>query len=96
MLDASDLKLFERILDASWSALSVEESRPIAELAFPPADLRRIDLLGKRAQTGSLTPKEREDLDRYVTIGRFLTYLKARARLAARGAKPAASGRKAS
>jgi hypothetical protein len=50
-------------------------------LAFPEEGHKRVDELSKKAQQGTLTQDEGEDLDDYIRVSDELAIIKAKARL---------------
>jgi len=58
------------------------EAGRILKLRLSARDLARAEELGDKANVGALTPMEADELHYYLTVGRTLELMQARARLA--------------
>ena len=65
---------------------STDLARRILDLNFPEFVHRRCEELSYKVQEGALTPDETRELDGYLDMDKFLTILKARARVILRDA----------
>ena len=59
-----------------------EKAEAILRFRLSARDLARADELGQKANAGQLTEAEANELDRYLTVGRALELMQAKARLA--------------
>jgi hypothetical protein len=82
MLTDLDISLFERLVDDDTQDLPRETARALLKLGFSKADRKRIELLSEKANEGTLTPPESEELESFIRIGDLLAILHARAELA--------------
>jgi hypothetical protein len=72
--------IFGSIIEPKRGALSLEHARYVLSLKFTDAEQARSKELSYKAQDGTLTPKERHELDRLLMANSFLIVLKAKAR----------------
>ncbi len=72
-------ELLDRVFRLSTGSFSAELACEILKLEFPPADQARYEELSEKAQAGTLTPAEQEDLDDYLNLNDFLIILKTKA-----------------
>jgi hypothetical protein len=85
-----ELKLIERIIGSTRGRLSADLARHILSLHFTKSDHRRYEKLSRKAQDGTLTEPERQELDDFLNVDAFLAILKARARTFVSRRSPAA------
>lgn len=90
MRPAFDVGVIERTLAPEEDGLSPALARHILRLGFARIDHRRMDQLNEKAQEGTLTRRETEELESYLLMAHFLAVLKSKARrsLKERGATP--------
>jgi len=74
----SDLLL--RVFDLPRRGLTPALAESILALDFPDEDAARIEQLNARANEGSLTAEEFEELETYVNIADLLAYWQSKAR----------------
>lgn len=72
--------IWARIVRPDRPTYSPETSRAILQLDFDPDDHHRIAELSTKANEGTLTPPEREELESYVEINDILALLQSKAR----------------
>jgi hypothetical protein len=77
----SEAAIWERVIQPDRSNLSPEAARSILQLSFDQRDRDRMHALALKAQAGTLTPKDQQDLDNYRRVGRLLDLMKSKARL---------------
>ncbi len=70
----------ERLLRPSEGDLPPEFARRRLAMDFSPAEHARYVELSEKAQAGSLTPEERDELDDLLTANDVLTILQAKAK----------------
>ena len=73
--------VLERLLDPVSRSLNIEAARKLVELKADSKTQTRIDELAARCNEGELTPAERSEYERYVTVGNLIAILQAKARL---------------
>ena len=72
--------VWNRIIQSENGTLNRAAATFFSKLDFTPADHDRIAELNDRANEGSLSPQEREELEEYIRVGDVLTMLQAKAR----------------
>jgi len=73
--------IWSRLIEPDHGNLTPDAARAWLRLAFPEEDHKRVDELNKKAQQGTLTQDEGEDLDDYIRASDELAITKAKARL---------------
>jgi hypothetical protein len=73
--------VLERLLDPVSRSLNIEAARKLVELKADSETQTRIDELAAKCNEGELTPAERSEYERYVTVGNLIAILQAKARL---------------
>ena len=76
----SELAIFARLLKTDDGDLSHELARYIFGLGFDEQDQARMRELAESNQEGTLSPEEREELQKYVKAGHMLALLHSKAR----------------
>jgi hypothetical protein len=70
-----------RVIEPEAPTFTPETARSILAWTFRQDDRERVDTLSIKAQEGSLTPEERDELDEYLRVSNLLALLKSKARL---------------
>ena len=73
--------IWSRLIEPDHGDLTPDAARAWLRLAFPEEDHKRVDELNKKAQQGTLTQDEGEELDDYIRVSDELAIIKAKARL---------------
>ncbi len=87
-IDASRAAILSRVWDASGT-MAPPVARAILELAFPDADLRRIEALAERNRDGSISAGELQELDNFLEVEQILGALQSKARKSLKARKVA-------
>ena len=88
---ATDISgILQRIVGASGHSMSAEVAHYFLGISFTPADLEQIAALSEKANEGTISPAEQEELRTYVFLNDFLAAMQARARASLRQQSPAA------
>jgi hypothetical protein len=82
----SATEIWHRTLRPDLGDFSEEGARALMQLGFSEADKRRIGELSEKADEGTLTQQETEELDWYLNLGRTIEFLQAKARLSLKSA----------
>src|SRR5947207_8486799 len=72
--------IVSRLMGPKGEELPPEAADAILRLHFHRSDHARMDELTSKAQTGSLTNAEREELEEYLRVADFLTVFQLKAR----------------
>lgn len=86
----SEAAILERVIDPGRGGFSVELARQILAWDFPTSDHQRYAQLQEKADAGTLTPNEEQELDRYLSVNNIIAIFKARARASLKQHNPAA------
>ena len=77
---AAKMDIFGSIIKPRRGGLSAEHARYVLSLKFSEAEQERSGMLSRKAREGTLTPKERSELDKLLMANSFLIVLKSKAR----------------
>jgi hypothetical protein len=80
----SDTEILRRVIEPDRANLSPEAARFMLGLDFPEADHERMALLSDKANAGTLSEQERDELEGYIRVSDFLSLVQAKARMALR------------
>jgi len=76
----SEVAIFGRVLEPEEATLDAAAARAILELDFKRSDKERMQHLLGKAKKGSLTTKEKTEIDNYERVGHMLSLMKSKAR----------------
>ena len=82
MVAELESNIWRRLVEPSWDTLSPEAAEGILRLKFGPSDIDRMHQLSALAQETKLNKAQQEELETYIRIGRMVSILQAKARLA--------------
>jgi hypothetical protein len=77
----TSLRILERLLLPKRADLTPEAARSILRLTFRSTDQKRVNFLSLKAQEGTLTSKEDDELGEYIRVADMLAMLQSKARL---------------
>jgi len=86
----TQVSALERVLRLEDGDLPAELAAYLVKLEFPPADHARYQQLSDKAQEGTLTEKEKAELDDLLTANDVLMILQSKARASLKRHSPAA------
>lgn len=75
-------ELLQRVFDVTGQGLPRALAESLLSLDFPEADAARISELNEKANQGSLTDSERNELEVYANVADLLAYWQFKARRA--------------
>ena len=78
----TETAILSRVFEPLSPDFSTEFARTIMALDFSAEDRAEMARLSERARQGTLTPEEKEEIDRYERVGHFLSLMKSKARRA--------------
>lgn len=81
---ASEAEIWSRAIRPEVGDLQAAAAREFLRLHVAEEDAARVRELSGKANAGTLSPVETEELDHYLNVGRALEFLKAKARLSLR------------
>ncbi len=73
--------IWSRVVKPDRPTFTVELARTILGLDFEAEDHRRVAVLSAKANEGTLSAAEREELEEYIRADAFLSTLQSKARL---------------
>lgn len=76
----SEVAIFSRVLEPERATLSASAARAILALGFSPADRDRMRVLSAKAQEGTLSSAEQDEINNYERVGHILSLMKSKAR----------------
>jgi len=76
----SEVAIFSRVLEPDRATLSAAAARAILALGFSPADQDRMSVLSAKAQEGTLSSAEQDEINNYERVGHILSLMKSKAR----------------
>lgn len=77
----NETAVLSRLLDPVSESLNVEAARKLVRLKADTKTQARVDELARKCNEGELTPTERAEYERLVTVGNVIAILQAKARL---------------
>lgn len=86
----SDPAILDRVINSRGGHFPPDLARQVLKFTFPAKDRNRYEKLSYKAQNGTLTAKERADLEDYLNVNDLLMALKAKAEASLRDESPAA------
>ena len=81
----SEAAIFGRVLEPEEATLDVAAARAILDLDFKQPDKDRMRTLLAKAKKGTLTAKEKVEIDNYERVGHMLSLMKSKARRSLKG-----------
>lgn len=72
--------IMDRLLQPARGNLPLEAARAVLQFRFRPRDLRRMCALAEKARRGSLSERQREEIESYERVGHLLALLQSKAR----------------
>jgi hypothetical protein len=84
----TEVDIMSDVIAPGRGDLSPEVAKSVLDWRFTDLAVARMSDLAERNSTGSITPAEHEELDKYVRVGSFINLLQAKARLSLRASRP--------
>jgi hypothetical protein len=79
-LPNTDVKILKRLIRPERVDFPMTAARAILKIQFEPADHDRMRVLSQKANAGTITSEEQEELDDYERVGYLIDLLHAKAR----------------
>jgi hypothetical protein len=76
----SHAAIWQRAIQPSRKTLDEAAARALLEIRLSARDLRRADVLARKAVAGKLSAREAVELENYRSVGAALEFLKSKAR----------------
>jgi hypothetical protein len=87
MKQSTEREIWHRLIDPCWKDLSPAAAKDLLRLKFQSAGLQRMNELATLARSGTLSEKQREELEIYSRIGRMFAVIQAKARMVLKRSK---------
>jgi hypothetical protein len=81
----AEAAIWERVMEPDKNGLSAAAARAILKLGFSGEDRSRMHELAEKNRDGTLSEKEREELEAYVRVGDVLSLLHLKAKRLLKG-----------
>jgi len=81
--------VLEQLAELDVESISPATARKLLRFRFAASHHRRVHTLSAKAQEGTLSPAERDELDEYIRVGTLLAILQSRARQVLKNAQQA-------
>lgn len=85
MIESTREMIWRRVVEPERSTLPRAQAKAVLGMQFSSRDLTRMRQLAARSNNGTLTERQRSELEDYVQIGHMLTLLHSKARLTLAG-----------
>jgi len=82
----TEAEIWSRAIRPDIGDMSPDAAREFLRLKISDSDAARVHELSTQANAGTLSPEEEQELDHYLSVGRTLEFIKAKARLSLRDA----------
>ena len=77
----SEADIMSELVSPEGGALDPDAAKLLLALHFTPAQVARLNELAEKNRSDSLSAVERDEMEKYMRVGNFLSLLKAKARL---------------
>ncbi len=84
--NVTEVEIWNRAIRPEAGGFSPAAANDLLQLRLADADQQRARELSSKANAGTLSSEEAQELDYYLNVGRALEFLKAKARLSLRAA----------
>jgi hypothetical protein len=84
--NVTEVEIWNRAIRPDAGGFSAAAANELLQLRLAEADQKRAGELSSKANEGTLSSDETQELDYYLNVGRALEFLKAKARLSLRDA----------
>ena len=84
----NEAAILRRVIRPEVGDISQEAARALLTFRFAESDHIRMAELSAKAQEGSLTQAEEEELDGYINVSHFIAFVQSKARISLKNAHP--------
>src|SRR5437868_1491583 len=84
----TEAAILARVIESDPSTITPVVARYLLSMQLPRADEERVNELSAKAQAGSLSEGETQELESYLHIGRLLAVMQSRARKLLKNSDP--------
>jgi hypothetical protein len=86
----AEAAILKRVIRPEEGDFPVEVARELLRLGFQESDHARMAELSAKAQDGTLTQTEQDELDGYINISHLIAFIQSKARMSLKQHHPAA------
>jgi len=83
----TELDILAEVISPERASLEPDAARASLEWKFPEKSVARMNWLAERNCSDTITPEEREELERFLRVGSLINLVQAKARLSLRQLK---------
>jgi hypothetical protein len=87
----AETAILKRVLRPDIGDVSPDAAKALLRLTFAESDHARMTELSEKAQAGTLSAPEQDELDGYINVSHLIAFIQSKARLSLRNARPAPS-----
>jgi hypothetical protein len=85
----SEADILNEMVSLDLGNLPPEGAKALLGLQFKPTAIARVNELAEKNRLAAISPGEKEEMEKYMRVGNFLSVLKAKARLSLAKQSPA-------
>ena len=87
----AETAILKRVIGPDVGDMPPEAAKALLALGFPESDHARMAELSAKAQEGTLTVAEQEELDGYINVSQFIAFFQSKARVSLKNRGPSSS-----
>jgi hypothetical protein len=87
----AETAILKRVIRPDVGDIPPDAARALLSLGFPESDHARMAELSAKAQLGSLSAAEQDELDGYVNVSHFIAFIQSKARISLKNSGPTSS-----
>ena len=87
----NEAAILKRVIHPEKGDLSPEAAKQLLRLQFDEADHARMAELSAKAQEGTLSQAERDELDGYINVSHFIAFVQSKARISLKASSQGSS-----
>jgi len=88
---AAETAILKRVIRPDVGDISPDAARALLAMGFQESDHARMAELSAKAQEGTLTPDEQDELDGYINVSHFIAFVQSKARFSLKNPAPNSS-----
>lgn len=88
----SETAILKRVIEPEEGTMSPSAAREFLKLGFKEADHARMRELSAKAQEGTLTISEQDELDAYINVSHVIALLQSKARISLKSPPASSAG----
>ena len=88
---AAETAILKRVIRPDVGDIPHDAARALLAMGFAESDHARMAELSSKAQEGTLTPEEQDELDGYINVSHFIAFVQSKARISLKNPAPNSS-----